>query len=91
VARLTPGRRSSWQPAGTLVAALGLQGLGLWLCLHRYWAGDGIDPVRAMVRFAPIPGAVTAAVLALTGLATVATVWALVDGAEREAPGSSEG
>ncbi|MGH9274286.1 MAG: glycosyltransferase family 39 protein, partial [Acidimicrobiales bacterium] len=65
VARLAPStRRSSWQPAATLAVALGLQALGLWLSLHRYWAGSGIDPVRAMVRFAPIAGSVTAAVLA---------------------------
>jgi hypothetical protein len=56
---------------GTLALALALQVLGLWLCLHRYWAGSGVDPVRAMARFAPIPGAVTAGVLLLTGVSAV--------------------
>lgn len=88
IARAARGRRSSWQPAGTLGVALGLQALGLWLCLHRYWAGSGIDPVRAMVRFAPIPGTVTAAVLVLTGLTATAAVWTLAGSAARRAHAS---
>jgi hypothetical protein len=73
VARL--GRdRVTWQPLATLVAALALQGAGLWLCLHRYWAGRGLEPVRSMAQFAPIPGPMTAAVLALVTLSAVAAV-----------------
>ncbi|HUR08871.1 MAG TPA: DUF2142 domain-containing protein [Nonomuraea sp.] len=80
VARLTT-RQSSWQPLTTLALALTLQGAGLWLCLHRYWAGAGTESLRAMVRFAPIPGAVTAGVLLLTAAAALAALVAMaVDG-----------
>ncbi|MND07070.1 hypothetical protein D3C83_288390 [compost metagenome] len=48
--------------------ALALQGGGLWLCLHRYWAGGGLEPVRAMARFAPVPGVVTGIVLGFAAL-----------------------
>ena len=70
LARLLRGR-TAWLPSATLALALGLQGLGLWVCLRRYWAGAGVDRVRAMARFAPIPGPVTASVLAATGLTAV--------------------
>ena len=90
IARVAGGRRSSWQPAGTLGVALGLQALGLWLCLHRYWAGSGIDPVRAMTRFAPIPGAATATVLALTGFTALIALWALAGGADGQAAAPNE-
>jgi hypothetical protein len=63
---------------GTLVAALSLQAVGLWLSLHRYWAGGGLEPVRAMARFAPIPGGATAAVLVLLGLSGAAALAMMV-------------
>lgn len=86
VGRLTRAPlRSSWQALVTLAVALGLQALGLWLCLHRYWAGSGFEPVRAMVRFAPISAAVTAGLLALTGLTAVAALLAVAAGTERRA------
>jgi 4-amino-4-deoxy-L-arabinose transferase-like glycosyltransferase len=79
VARLNGGR-VRWQPVATLGLALGLQGASLWICLDRYWAGPGVgDQVRAMTRFAPVPGAVTTTIVAATALAGAAalgTLWA---------------
>lgn len=68
-------RGSRWQPAITVVAALGLQATALWIVLHRYWAGGSVlDRVRSMAAFAPVPGAVTAAVLVATALSSLAVV-----------------
>lgn len=74
VARLTRGR-TTWQPIATLGVALALQGAALWICLHRYWAGAGVDDrLRAMARFAPIPGVLTGLIVAATLVASAAAV-----------------
>jgi small subunit ribosomal protein S36 len=81
VARIARRRGISWQPLVTLVVALALQALGLWVSLERYWAGAGFDRVRALTRFAPLPGPATAAILAATGIAAVAAMVALAPAA----------
>lgn len=87
VARLARGR-SAWQPAATLTVALALQATGLWVCLQRYWAGSGIERVRAMVRFAPLPGPATAGILVATGIGALVALIAVLAGSVAS-PGSS--
>jgi uncharacterized membrane protein SirB2 len=84
-------RRRAWQPTVTLCVALALQAGGLWLSLGRYWAGSATERVRAMAAFAPLPGAVTAGLLALTGLAGVAALLAVAADASRRAVSDPNG
>jgi len=86
MARLTRNR-TTWQPIATLGIALALQGASLWICLRRYWAGPGIDDrVRAMTRFAPIPGALTAGIVAATALTCAVAALLLVRRPARDRP-----
>jgi hypothetical protein len=64
----------SWQPAATLAVALTVQAASLVICLQRYWAGGWVDRLRAMARFAPVPGPATAGILAFTALATLTAI-----------------
>jgi 4-amino-4-deoxy-L-arabinose transferase-like glycosyltransferase len=63
-----------WQPVTTLAVALTVQATSLVICLQRYWAGGWVDRLRAMARFAPIPGPLSAGILAFTALAALAAV-----------------
>lgn len=74
IARLARGR-SRWHTSATVTVALGMQAAGLWICVSRYWAGDSIvDRLRAMAAFAPLPGPVTAGVLAAAAICAVAAL-----------------
>ena len=87
VARLTR-ERTTWQPIATLGAALALQGASLWVCLDRYWDGAGVDGrVRAMIRFAPVPGGtLTAAIVASAALLCAVAVLLVARQALRPEP-----
>lgn len=64
-----------WAAPAAVVVALAMQALGLLVAVDRYWAGDGLDRLRALGRFSPLPGPATAGILAavpLCGLAAVA-------------------
>jgi small subunit ribosomal protein S36 len=54
-----------------------LQLATLALAVRRYWAGGGIDRLRALVAFSPLPDAVTVALLALAPLCVMATLVSL--------------
>ncbi|MEX2294606.1 MAG: glycosyltransferase family 39 protein [Acidimicrobiales bacterium] len=79
-------RRAHRAPLVVLGVAVTLQGIGLWVCGQRYWAGGVVDRMRAMIRFAPLPGPVTAGFLLTAAAATVAAVWALWVAGRTEIP-----
>lgn len=73
-------RASWWQPAAILTLALAVQAGGLWVSLDRYYTGAGpLDRVRAMVAFSPVPGWVTAGVLAVAAALGAATLAAAIN------------
>jgi Dolichyl-phosphate-mannose-protein mannosyltransferase len=87
VASLTR-QRTTWLPTATLGVALALQGASLWICLNRYWGGTGVDDrLRAMTRFAPVPGGtLAAAIVATTVLACAAAALLMVHQARQGDP-----
>ncbi len=76
LARLTGGR---WrrQPVAVLAGALGLQATMLVIAVDRYWAGPGLDRLRALGAFSPLPGPVTTALLVFVPISSVAALVAL--------------
>ncbi len=83
LARMTGG---GWrrQPVVVLAGALGLQATMLVIAVDRYWAGPGLDRLRALGAFSPLPGPVTAAILVfvpITSVAALFTLWWHVPGA----------
>lgn len=76
VTRVLPrgGRRA---PLVGVAVALTLQGVGLVICAHRYWGGAGIERIRALIRFSPLPGPVTAGFWLLLAVAALAALWSL--------------
>jgi len=76
VARLVP-RRGRRAPVVAVGVAAALQGIGLGICAHRYWGGAGIERIRALIRFSPLPGPVTAGFWVLLGAAVAAALWSL--------------
>lgn len=81
-----PGR---WQPSVTLVVAFALQAIGLVVAVERYWAGDGLEPLRALGAFSPLPGPVTAAILAAVPVTAIVALVASRPGRMGRSPGSS--
>ena len=79
-ARITGGR-DRYLPLAVLAGALALQATMFVIAVDRYWAGPGLDRLRALGAFSPLPGPVTAALLVLVPITSAAALVALRPGA----------
>lgn len=57
-----------------LGVAVALQLLTLAIAVRRYWGGDGLGRLRALVEFSPLPGPVTTGLLVLPWLAAAVAI-----------------
>ena len=74
------------QPVLVLAAGLVLQAGMLVIAGRRYWGGDGLERIEALVAFSPLPAAATAALLVLPALAAGGAVAAVLGQRPATAP-----